>query len=60
MSWLLWFLGILLAVAIGASVFFGYDVPVVIEQIRALLGADALTKALFIALALVALSKLAS
>ena len=59
LSWLLWFIGILIAVAVGLSVFHVYDVPFVIDQIRAL-GADALTKALFIALALVALSKLAS
>ena len=59
LSWLLWFIGILIAVAVGASVFFHQDVPFVIDQIRAL-GNDALTKALFIALALVALSKLAS
>jgi len=59
LSWLLWFIGILIAVAVGLSVFHVYDVPFVIDQIRAL-GTDALTKALFIALALVALSKLAS
>ena len=59
LSWLLWFIGILIAVAVGLSVFHVYDVPFVIDQIRTL-GTDALTKALFIALALVALSKLAS
>ncbi len=59
LSWLLWFVGILIAVAVGLSVFNIYEVPFVIEQIRAL-GTDALTKALFIALALVAISKLAS
>ncbi len=59
LSWLLWFIGILIAVAVGLSVFHVYDVPVVIDQIRGL-GNDALTKALFIALALVAISKLAS
>ncbi len=59
LSWLLWFIGVLIAVAVGLSVFHVYEVPFVIEQIRAL-GTDALTKALFIALALVAVSKLAS
>ncbi len=59
LSWLLWFIGVLIAVAVGLSVFHVYEVPFVIEQIRAL-GTDALTKALFIALALVAISKLAS
>ncbi len=59
LSWLLWFIGVLIAVAVGLSVFNIYEVPFVIEQIRAL-GSDALTKALFIALALVAVSKLAS
>ena len=59
LSWLLWFIGILIAVAVGLSVFHVYDVPFVIDQIRSL-GNDALTKALFISLALVAVSKLAS
>jgi hypothetical protein len=59
LSWLLWFIGILIAVAVGLSVFHIYEIPFVIDQIRSL-GTDALTKALFIALALVAISKLAS
>ncbi len=59
LSWLLWVIGILIAVAVGLSVFHVYDVPFVIDQIRSL-GNDALTKALFISLALVAVSKLAS
>ncbi len=59
LSWLLWFVGILIAVAVGLSVFHIYEIPFVIDQIRSL-GTDALTKALFISLALVAISKLAS
>ncbi len=59
LSWLLWFVGILIAIAVGLSVFHIYEVPFVIDQIRSL-GNDALTKALFISLALVAVSKLAS
>jgi hypothetical protein len=59
LSWLLWFAGILIAVAVGLSVFHIYEVPFVIDQLRSL-GNDALTKALFISLALVAVSKLAS
>lgn len=59
LSWLLWFLGVVLAVIVGLSVFGVYETPVVIEQIRAL-GTDALTKALFISIGLIAVSKLAS
>ena len=59
LSWLLWFVGIMIAVAVGLSVFHIYEIPFVIDQIRSL-GTDALTKALFISLALVAISKLAS
>ncbi len=59
LSWLLWFVGIVIAVAVGLSVFHIYEVPFVIDQIRSL-GNDALTKALFISLALLAISKLAS
>ncbi len=59
LSWLLWFVGVLIAVAVGLSVFHIYEVPFVIDQMRSL-GNDALTKALFISLALVAVSKLAS
>ncbi len=59
LSWLLWVIGILIAVAVGLSVFHVYEVPFVIDQIRGL-GNDALTKALFVSLALVAVSKLAS
>ena len=59
LSWLLWFVGIVIAVAVGLSVFHIYEVPFVIDQLRSL-GNDALTKALFISLALLAVSKLAS
>ena len=59
LSWLLWFVGVVIAVAVGLSVFHIYEVPFVIDQLRSL-GNDALTKALFISLALLAISKLAS
>ena len=56
-SYLLWLLGIALAVIVGLSVFHVYEVPVVIDQLRKI-GEDWSAKTLFVALALVALSKL--
>ena len=56
-SYLLWLLGIILAVIVGLSVFNVYETPVVIEQLRKI-GDDWSAKTLFVALALVALSKL--
>jgi hypothetical protein len=55
LGYLLWLIGVIIAVVIGLSVFHIYDVPVVIDQLRANFD---LTKALFVALALIALSKL--
>ncbi len=57
-SYLIWLLGIALAVIVGLSVFHVYDVPVVIDQLRKFVGEDWSAKTLFVALALVALSKL--
>ena len=56
-SYLIWLLGIVIAVIVGLSVFHVYEVPVVIDQLRTF-GDDWSAKTLFIALALVALSKL--
>ncbi len=56
-SWLLWLLGILIALVVGLSVFDVYQIPVLIDQLKKLSG-DWAAKALFVSLALVALSKL--
>jgi hypothetical protein len=55
MGWLLWLIGVAIAVIVGLSVFAGYDVPYVVEQIKAF--PDGAVKALFLALGLIALSK---
>ncbi|MGO9483278.1 MAG: hypothetical protein ACLPX9_01665 [Rhodomicrobium sp.] len=55
MSWVLWLIGIAIAVVVGLSIFGVYDVPYVIEHIKAY--SDGPAKALFVALGLVALSK---
>jgi hypothetical protein len=56
MGWLLWFIGVAIAVIVGLSVFANYDVPYVVAQIKQF--QDGAVKALFLALALIALSKL--
>ncbi len=56
MSWLLWFIGVAIAVIIGLAVFHVYDVQAVTEQLRRF-DPDGLAKALFVALGLVAISK---
>ena len=56
-SYLIWLIGIVLAVIVGLSIFNVYQVPVVIDQLRKF-GDDWSAKSLFVALALVALSKL--
>ena len=55
MGWLLWLIGVAIAVIVGLSVFAGYDVPYVVEHIKAF--PDGAVKALFLALGLIALSK---
>jgi hypothetical protein len=55
MGWLLWLIGVAIAVIVGLSVFAGYDVPYVVAQIKAV--QDGAVKALFLALGLIALSK---
>ena len=57
-GYLLWLLGIALAVVVGLSIFNFYQTPVVIDQLRNFFGGDWSAKSLFIALALVAISKL--
>ncbi len=56
LSYLLWLIGVVIAVIVGLSVFHIYEVPFVMDQLRSI--TDGTTKALFVALALVALSKL--
>jgi hypothetical protein len=55
-GYLLWLIGVVIAVVIGLSVFHIYEVPVVMDQLRSI--TDGTTKALFVALALVTVSKL--
>lgn len=60
LSWLLWLIGLALAVVIGLTVFNIYPIPAVTNQITSVLGSDGLTKALFVSLALLAVSKITS
>ena len=55
MGWLLWIIGVAIAVIVGLSVFAGYEVPYVVAQIKQF--PDGAVKALFLALGLIALSK---
>jgi hypothetical protein len=56
MSWLLWLIGAAIAVIVGLSVLAGYDVPVLMDQIRHF-NPDGAAKALLVGLGLVAISK---
>ncbi len=56
-SYLIWLLGIALAVIVGLSIFDVYQVPFAIDLLKKF-GVDWSAKTLFVALALVALSKL--
>ena len=53
-GYLLWLLGVVIAVVIGLSVFFHYDVPYVMQAITSVTDT---TRALFVAIALVTISK---
>ncbi|MGO9547039.1 MAG: hypothetical protein ACLPPF_19875 [Rhodomicrobium sp.] len=53
-GYLLWLIGVAIAVVIGLSVFFHFDVPVVMPAITSVTDT---TRALFIALGLVVISK---
>jgi hypothetical protein len=55
MGWLLWLLGVAIAVVVGLSVFGVYDVPYVVPQIAAV--SQGVTKALLVAVGLTALAK---
>jgi hypothetical protein len=55
-SYLLWLLGVAIALVVGVSVFAHSDIPYVMDWLRSY--PDGTTKALFVALGLVALSKL--
>ncbi len=54
-GYLLWLIGVAIAVIVGLSVFNIYETPVLMAAIKNL--ADGTTKALFLALALVTVSK---
>ncbi len=56
LGYTLWLIGVVIAVIIGLSVFHIYEVPVLMDAIRNM--ADGTTRALFVALALIAVSKL--
>jgi hypothetical protein len=55
-GWLLWLIGVIIAVIVGLSVFANFDVPVVMAQIKNI--GDGATKALFLAIALLVIAKL--
>jgi hypothetical protein len=57
MSWLLWLIGVALAVIVGLHVLGGYDVPVVIDQIKGHFEPDGMAKTLLVGMGLVAISK---
>ena len=56
LGWLLWLIGVIIAVILGLSVFNIYQVPVLIDQINNI--ANGVNKALFVAIALLAIAKL--
>ncbi len=53
-GYLLWLIGVVIAVVIGLSVFFHYDVPVLMQAITSVTDT---TRALFVAFGLVTISK---
>jgi hypothetical protein len=55
-GYLLWLLGVAIALIVGVSVFAHSDVPYVMDWLRSI--PDGTTKAIFVALGLVAISKL--
>lgn len=55
MGWLLWLLGIAIAVIVGLAVFGVYNVPYVVDQVVAI--KDGVPKALLVAVGLTALAK---
>ncbi len=55
MDWLLWLAGVAIAVVVGLAAFNVYDLHIVTDQLRQF--TDGMTKALFVAFGLVAVSK---
>ncbi len=55
MSWLLWLIGVAIAVVVGLATFNIYDIHLITDLLRQY--TDGMTKALFVALGLVAISK---
>jgi hypothetical protein len=55
MSWVLWLIGVVVAVIVGLAVFGIYDLHVVTDQLRQY--QDGMAKALIVAAGLVAISK---
>jgi hypothetical protein len=55
MGWVLWLIGVAIAIIVGLSVFNVYDLHVVTDQLRQY--TDGMTKALFVALGLVAIAR---
>jgi hypothetical protein len=56
MDWLLWLLGVAIAVIVGLSVFLGIDTPFVVEQLKHFEPQSA-AKALLVGMGLLAISK---
>jgi hypothetical protein len=55
MSWILWLIGVVIAVIVGLAVFGVYDLHVVTDQIRPY--AEGMAKAAVVAAGLIAISK---
>ena len=55
MSWILWLIGVVIAVIVGLATFGVYDLHVVTDQLRQY--PEGMTKAVFVAAGLIAISK---
>ena len=55
MGWLLWLIGVVIAVIVGLAIFGIYDLHAVTDQLRQY--PEGMSKAVFVALGLVAISK---
>jgi hypothetical protein len=55
MGWLLWIIGVAIAVIVGLHLFAGIDTPYVIDQVAAM--KDGVVKVLLVAVGLTALGK---
>jgi hypothetical protein len=56
LGWLLWLIGVIIAVIVGLSVFGIYNVPVVIDQLTTM--TNGVYKALYASIILLAIAKL--